>query len=186
MDYFILPVQPLIERCPYFQSLPTDTRRIIIQNNFSGTGSFNSVVAAADANVFDNQAHVAACNEIYGADYVKESHRVSTRIEPNRTLLKIMLLVLAFSSNCSIVIYDHSVNPINISSVINLIHIQDIIVTMLWKYLVYQYGYVEAVRRFAYIVKNYLDVLNRTHENVSTQHWDMVDVIVEKTTHLLT
>ena len=32
--------------------------------------------AAAEANVFDNETHVATCNEIYGADYVKESYRL--------------------------------------------------------------------------------------------------------------
>jgi hypothetical protein len=145
------------------------------------------VLAAAEANVFDNEFHVATCNEIYGTDYVKESHRFLTRLESNRTLLKILLMVLAFSTNSSIVKYDHSINLIDISVVnsFNLLHIQNIFVTMLWKYLVYQYGYANAIRCFDHLVKNYLDVLIRTHENVSKQHWKMVDSIVEKTTYLL-
>jgi hypothetical protein len=57
---------------------------------------------------------------------------------------------------------------------------------MLWKYLIYQYGYVDAIRTYARLVKSYLDILNRMSENVSKQHWKMVDTIVEETMHLLT
>jgi hypothetical protein len=180
-------MQPFIERSPYFYTLPTDIRRIIIQNNLNGTGSFNSVLASAEANVFDNEIHIAACNEIYGTDYVKEAHRFLSRMESNRTLLKIMLMIFAFSSNCSIVTYDYTINFIN-SSTINtlyLFRIQNTFIIMLWKYLLYQYGYVDAIKCFVRLVKNYLDVLTRTHENVSKQHWKMVDNIVEKTTHSL-
>jgi hypothetical protein len=183
---FYTAIQPLIERCPYFHSLPTDIRKIIIQNNLNGTGGFNSMFSAADANVFDNDAYVVACNEIYGEEYVKVSRRLITKIESNRTLLKIMLMVLAFSSNCSIVSYDYSTSSVDVSLILHITRIQDIFVTMLWKYLVYQYGFAEAVRRFTYLIKNYLDVLNRIHANNSAQHWKMVDIIVEKTTHLLT
>ena len=58
-------------------------------------------------------------------------------------------MILAFSSNCSIVLSDHSLNLTNTSatSSISLIHIQDIFIVILWKYLVYQYGFIDAVRR---------------------------------------
>jgi hypothetical protein len=174
-------MQPFIERSPYFHNLSTDIRRIIIQNNLNGIGSFNTMLAALEANVFDNENHVARCNEIYGVDYVKESYRLLMKIESNRTLLKIILMILAFSNNCSIVTYDYSIKPITISSY-QLFYIQNIFVSMLWKYLIYQYGYVDAIRCFVRLVKNYLDVLRRTHENVSRQHYQMVHTILEKTT----
>ncbi len=62
-------MQPFIERSPYFSSLSTDIRRLIIQNNLHGLGSFNTMLAALEANVFDNENHVARCNEIYGVDF---------------------------------------------------------------------------------------------------------------------
>ncbi|CAF1505828.1 unnamed protein product [Adineta steineri] len=184
---FYTAIEPFIECSSYFQCLPSSIRRMIIQNNLNGTGALNSLMGADDAKVFENESHVHMCNEIYGADYVKESYRLSTRIESNRTLLKILLIILTFSTNCSIVAYDHSTKYINISipEAIHLIRIQNIFVTMLWKYLTYQYGYMGAVKRFDYLIKNYLDTLNRINANVSTQHWEMVDIIVEKTTHSL-
>lgn len=177
-------MQPFIECSPYFSSLSTDIRRIIIQNNLNGLGSFNSMLAALEANVFDNENHVARCNEIYGVDYVKESYSLLMKIESNRTLLKIILMILAFSNNCSIVTYDYSINSFILPTIYScqLLYIQNIFVTMLWKYLIYQYGYVDAIRCFVRLVKNYLDVLRRTYENNSQQHAQMVDRILEKTT----
>ena len=144
--------------------------------------------AAYEAKVFDNESHVATCNEIYGVDYVKESYRLLIRMELNGTLIKMMLIILAFSSNCSIVLPEHTFNLANtsITSSITLIHIQDVLVVTLWKYLVYQYGFIGAVRKLDYLVKNYLDVLNRVNENHSQQHAKMVDVIIDKITHSLT
>lgn len=144
--------------------------------------------AAYEAKVFDNESHVATCNEIYGGDYVKESYRLLIRMELNGTLIKMMLNILAFSSNCSIVLPEHAFYLTNtsVTSSISLIHIQDVLIVTLWKYLVYQYGFIGAVRKLDYLVKNYLDVLNRVNENNSRQHVEMVDVIIDKITHSLT
>jgi hypothetical protein len=184
MSSFYTAIQPFIKRSPHFQTLSPDIRRTLIKNNLSGTGAFNSMFAAVEAKVFDNEFYLVTCNEIYGTDYVKESRRVLTRMESNGTLIKIMLIILAFSSNCSIVLSEHLINTSAISSIV-LTRIQDIFITIMWKYLVYQYGFIEAVRRLDYLVKNYLDVLNRINENDSIQHRKMVDVIIEKTKHSL-
>jgi len=185
---FYTVIQPFIERSPYFHNLPTDVRRVLIENNLNGTGAFNSLFAAIEAKVFDNELYTTTCNEIYGADYIKESLHLMSRIESNGTLIKMMLIILAFSSNCSLVLPEHASNLTNTSatSSVILIHIQDEFIIILWKYLVYQYGFIEAVRRLDYLVKNYLDTLNRINENNSKQHGDMVDLIVEKTVHSLT
>lgn len=177
---FYSAVQPLLERTLYFRQLPSEQRRLIVQNNLCGSGTFNSMIAAVEANVYGNQAHIDACNKVYGKEYVEESHRVLKRLETNLTLLKILLLILAFASNSSIVIFDHSYDQRISHHTVSLLKIQDVFVTMIWKYLIYQYGYIEAVKRFSNIVKNFLDTLNRMRDNHSEQHWQMVDVLVEK------
>jgi hypothetical protein len=144
--------------------------------------------ATSEAKVFENELYSAACNEIYGADYVKEIQRLLTRTESNGTLIKMMLAILAFSSNCSIVLPDHTFNLTNTSKTnsILIIRIQDIFIVILWKYLVYQYGFIEAVRRLDNLVKYHLALLNRINEVNSKQHVEMVDIIIEKTAHGLT
>lgn len=182
---FYSVMQPFLERSPWFGNLPRDIRRMIIHNNLSGTGSLNATFASIDANLFDDELYVNNCEEIYGKDYVTENLRLFARMEPNRNLLKILLMTLTFSNSCSVITLEHSSHwmPISTFHSYHLLTIQNVFVTMLWKYLVYQYGSDGAVRCFVRLIKNYLDLLLRMHANHSTQHWQMVDTIAEQTTH---
>jgi len=144
--------------------------------------------ATGESKICDNEFYIAICNEIYGADFVKKSQRLMTRIESNGTLIKMMLSILAFSSNCSIVLPDHRyyLNNTSTTNSIILIRVQDIFIVILWKYLVYQYGFIEAVRRFDSLVKYHLDILNQINDVNSKQHLEMIDTLIVKTTNSLT
>ena len=48
-----------------------------------------------------------------------------------------------------------------------LIHVQNIYVTMLWKYLIYIYGYNGAVMCFTKIIKNVLDTFIRMEQTLT-------------------
>jgi uncharacterized protein YqhQ len=98
-----------------------------------------------------------------------------------------MLMILAFSSNCSIVLPDRMYNLTNTSTTnsIILIRVQDIFIVILWKYLVYQYGFIEAVRRLDSLVKYHLAVLNQINDVNSKQHLEMIDTLIIKTTDSL-
>ena len=186
---FYTAIQPFLERSPYFNDLSPAIQQLVIRNNLNGTGSWNSMYATAEAKLFESASYIVNCNEIYGADYIRETQRLLDRMESNGTLIKIMLTILAFASNSSIVSYDQSVAAIDQSSersALVLFRIQDTVITMLWKYLVYQYGYSQAVRRFDHLVKNYLDLLDRINANVSTQHTRMLDNILKRTTQAIT
>lgn len=110
------------------------------------------------------------------------------RMESNGTLIKMMLVILTFSSNCSIVLSDHVLNLTNTSAQNSMIlmRTQDIFINIFWKYLVHQYGFIEAVRRFDNLVKFYLDLLNQINEVNSKQHIEMLDNLVTKNTYALT
>ena len=180
---FYAAIQPFLERLPHYQTLSPDIRRVLVQNNVRGTGAFNAMFAAREAKLFENEAHLVTCNEIYGVDYIEKLQRLAARMETNGTLIKIMLIILAFSSNCSIVTFDQShrsAHNLLARSSLTLLQTQGTFITMMWKYLVYQYGFPEAVRRLDSLVKYYLDVLNRVNDNASAQHWEMVEAIVER------
>ena len=84
-----------------------------------------------------------------------------------------MLFVLIFSSNCSIVFYTgdgggdgggaESVDGIG-SAKRELVRMQDMYVTMLWKYMVYLYGYNQAALRFSSMIKSVIDMFHRVEE----------------------
>lgn len=140
---FYTAIQPLLERSPYFNDLSPSIQQLVIRNNLNGTGALNAMYAAAEAKLFESASHIVNCNEIYGADYILETQRLLGRMESNGTLIKIMLTILAFATNSSVVSYDQSIDAINQSSErssLVLLRIQDTVITMLWKYLVYQFG----------------------------------------------
>jgi hypothetical protein len=107
---------------------------------------------------------MTACSVVYGYDYMIRCVRENQRLEQNGNLIKLMIPVLIFSSNCSIVAFNEQEDIDIMSSSIELIHNQDVYVTVLWKYLVYLYGNVQAAIRFSSLVKSVLDMLQRAHE----------------------
>lgn len=176
-------IQPFIERSPYFRNVPADLRRIILQNNFAGVAGVNGCMIGAEADVFANEHYVNACNEIYGVEYVRDVRLSLARYETNQNLLKLILIILTFSSNASVTTYDPSV-VLTIPShaqTLYLLRTQDMFITMLWKYIVYLYGYIDGIKKMNGLVKNLLETLDRIHAIASKQHWDMVDHIVEET-----
>jgi len=172
-------VQSLIERSPDLSSLPIDARRALTKHNLKSTGSVNGIFLSRELDLYNNPLFLNACNALYGVEFLKNCAQHSARCDPNGSLMKIMLFVITFSSNCSIVIFDDRENITTISSSLDLIHVQNVYVTMLWKYLIYLYGFKEATLRFSSIVKSIIDVtrmLESMPENIT--HDLMVETIV--------
>jgi hypothetical protein len=182
---FLAAFQPFIERSPYFQALSIDERRSLLQNNSGTVGTFNCLFIIREVNASDNIAFASSCSTIYGYDIYKYFNHFVTRLESNGLLIKIMLIILAFSTNCSIISSDYSENMIKTSSTMSQLTTQDILVTMFWKYLNYQYGFMGAVQCFNSLIKYILDLLHSINEKQTVQHEKMIDTIVEETTRSL-
>lgn len=138
------------------------------------------MIGGIEIDIYENELHVSICKEIYGARNVEENQRVLQRFDSDRRLLKILLVILAFSSNASIVDFDRQ--PIEYSSfqTVLLVRAQNILISVFWKYLIHQHGYFRAASRFLGLVKNYLDTMKRMVDHSSDEHRQMVETIVEQ------
>ncbi|CAF4809116.1 unnamed protein product, partial [Rotaria sp. Silwood2] len=174
-------LQPFIECSPYFHHLSTDTRQALVQNNSEIAGTLNSIFIIREIKALDNMAFIASCITIYGSEVIKHSDHLITRLEPNGILVKIMILILTFSTNCSIVNPYYSSCIMNLPTALSVLNIQNVLVTMLWKYLNYQYGFIGAVRCFNCLIKCVLDILYSANEMRNVQHEKMMDGLVEAT-----
>ncbi|CAF1413111.1 unnamed protein product [Adineta steineri] len=186
LKYFLSALQPFIEDSPYFQNLSIDLRQALIQHNYDTASTMNCVFIIREMSALDNATFLTSCDVVYGYDIFKYSTHFVSRLESNSTLIKILLLTLAFSTNCSIVNPDDPKNLRTITNVIAVFNIQNILVTMFWKYLIYQYGFIGGVRRFDSLIKYVLELLHSMNERANAQHEQMIDTIVEKTTRSLT
>jgi hypothetical protein len=158
----------------------------VIQHNSDTTGTYNSIFIVRETNAMDSEAYTVGCCNLYGEENYNEFQKFLPQLEQNGTLVKVMLLIIAFSGNSSIVVPDYTENLSTIASTISLIHIENLLVTMLWKYLNYQYGFLGAVKYWNAFIKFILNILRWTAERPVVQHWDMVDTIVENTARALT
>jgi hypothetical protein len=169
---FFTAVQPLIARVPELNSLPIDARRAITQHNLNTIGAANGIFICRELDIYKNPCFWNPCIIGYGPEFMAECVGNSARCDPNSNLIKVMLFVASFSSNCSVVTYNSDENLTTITSSMELVRIQNLYVTMLWKYLLYLYGFKEAAIRYSYLIKNILDVTrmlslmpkNETHD----------------------
>jgi len=184
--HFFTGIQSIIEHLPDLKSLLPDARRALTQHNLNGTGSVNGIFLCRELDIYNNLFFMNTCNIHYGSEFVKKCARNSARCDPNGSLIKVVLFVMAFSSNCSIVTFNDQEHLTTMSSSINLIPIQNVYVTMLWKYLLYLYGFKEAVFRYSYIVKTIIDTLHTLELMPKNEtHNLMVETIVTETERTL-
>ena len=134
------------------------THRALIIRNTGYTTTLNSFLILRKTNFLSDPNFLTSIDGVLGIDFVKKADPVYERLDQNNILIKIMLFIIAFSNNCSLVTLGSSYKIGTISISIDLIHVQDIFVTILWKYLVCQYGFMEAIVRFSALVKCILDI----------------------------
>jgi hypothetical protein len=175
-----------MEHSPDLNSLSFDARRALTKHNLSSVGAINACFLSRELNLFKNSWFLNLFNVHYGTEYLRECGRNSARFDPNGSLIKMMLFVMAFSSNCSIVSFNDQ-EPLSImSSSIELIRIQNIYITMLWKYYVYLYQFKEAVIRFSHFVKIILDLIHMLELQPKNEaHELMIETIATETERVL-
>ncbi|CAF3388138.1 unnamed protein product [Rotaria sp. Silwood1] len=183
---FFTGVQSLIGHSPDLYSLSFDARRALAKHNLSTVGAFNGIFLCRELDLFNNPVFFNACCLYYGAEFIMNCSRHSARCDPNGSLIKMLLFVVTFSSNCSIVTFDDK-EPVTIMSTsIDLIRIQNLYVTVLWKYLLYVYGFKEATRRFSYLVKNIIDITHMLESMPKNETHDlMIETIATETERAL-
>ena len=182
LTYFYTTFQLVVERTPYFGSLSTNTYETLISNNFRTFGSINSLLVLREVNAFDYPAFKTGCETIYDEKTMAYLNMSIAGLDPNGTFIRIMLFILAFSTNSRFVVFDSSPKMGSESTSIEITNIQNIFLTMFWKYLIYQLKFTEAVRWFSYFVKNIVDMIQISYEQENAQHHE----VIEKATRLLT
>ena len=155
---------PFVRRSPHFCYLSRHAYQALVLHNLFFTSGLSGSLVARETNAFADLTCVCATNEVFGSDFMIKCARDNEQLVTNGNVIKIMLFVLIFSSNCSIVMYNDLEDFDSISSSLELVHIQDIYTIMLWKYLVYLYGEDGAVIHFSLLIKSVLLMLTRTTE----------------------
>lgn len=153
------------------------------QRNLHGLYTFAAIFVFGEAGVYDNIRNAAFMLPMYGPDLVYRAKRIYMRMDRDSTLVKMMQIIFAFSSNCNITSYDERMeNDPLLRGTFRLLGSQDMYVEILWKYMLYRYHESEAYQRFAALVKQMLDLITFSDYIYSTaaHHKTLVDHVIEQ------
>ena len=185
VGFFYSTTQSFLKRIPLFDQLTTDVHQELIQFNSEITGTLNSIFIVRETKALESPAYDVGCSNLYGQETHAVFRKTILQLEQNGTLFKLILLILAFSSGCSLTLSDLSKDLKTISNTNSSFHIQNMLVIMVWKYLIYQYGLQGAVSYFDSYIRFILKLIKWVKEKPNEKQTDMVDTVIENTTKSL-
>ena len=150
-------VDPIIKQSPHFQSLSPDARRTSITRNICWLSFIQSVLLSFQVDFLKDPRLTLSLIGTYGLDVFEKAIHIYQGIDQNETIQKLMFFVSTFYSNSSTVTFDSSSYISSTTASIDLVRVQDIYVTVLWKYLLYQYGFAGAVHHVSALMRTMLD-----------------------------
>lgn len=184
VKHFYLNIQSFIESTPYHQQLSKQDYEQLIEQNLQVSGAINGMFIVRESQAIDYPAFRAGCDAIYPpyvtADYIK----LITQMHPNSVYMKIILMVLVFSTICRIVTFNSSIKISSNSNSLFIFNIQNIFVTVYWKYLLYQHGFRDAVQLLNDLSKFILNIMRNISEQESKQHSELIDTVIVDTTRV--
>ncbi|CAF1118568.1 unnamed protein product [Adineta steineri] len=176
----------LFKRSTYFDSLPLNAKKLLVNQNIYATSSLQALYITRQANLWNNEHFQMSFIELYDSYLLEKVSKMSERLDPNGILIKIMLYVISFSTNYSILHFDNQQFLVNEYDSYSLVSIQHTCATLLWKYLIYQHGFNQAVSRYSSLIKTMLDILAVLEHKINVQLFDkMMNDIVKQTEHSL-
>jgi hypothetical protein len=179
---FYTSVQSFVNALPDFRALTLSEQSSLFSRNLHGLFNFCGTFMLRDAGMFDNTRNESYLVPLYGQEIVCQAEAIARRFDLDSSLVKLIHIVFAFSTNCYIVKFDPWLEEdafLHDSS--RLLMSQNAYVEILWKYMIYRYGHEESVHRFAALIKQMLDliVLSSDIYADNPHHQILVDDLVE-------
>lgn len=185
---FYTSVQSFIQATADFQVLTIAEQRSLFQRNLHGLFNLCGTFMLRDAGMFDNSKNESLIIPLYGHEIVRQAKRINMRLDYDSTLVKIIHIIFAFSANSYTVNYDPYMDKdALLHGTFRLLGSQNVYIEILWKYMLYRFGYKETIFRFAALVKQMLDliILSASIYMHNPHHQILVDHLVEEAKNTL-
>ncbi|CAF3830329.1 unnamed protein product [Rotaria sp. Silwood1] len=185
---FYTAVQSFVNVTADFRILTVAEQRSLFQRNLHGLFNLYSILMLRDAGIFNNMRNESIIAPLYGQEIVHRAKRISMKLDFDSTLVKMLHMIFAFSTNCYTINYNpHMNNDALLTGTFRLLGSQDVYTEILWKYMIYRYGYEETILRFTALIKIILDqiILSTDTYMNNRYHQIIVDDLVEKAKHSL-
>jgi hypothetical protein len=159
IDHEMAAMRSFFSSIPDFQILTVSEQCSLLERNGQVVTcvSFSSVVR--DSGFVYGSEIIDDAIKTYGVELTYRAGRLRSRLDLDSTLIKLMLVVHAFSASCLIMDAPRSKQNDTLTlGTFRLLGSQNVYAELVWKYMIYRYGYREAVLRVASLVKQMLDI----------------------------
>ncbi len=180
---FYTCAQSFVSSTADFRVLTLAEQSSLFQRNLHGLFNFCGTFMLRDAGMFNNSRNESIIIPLYGEEIVRQARRIIIKLDYDSILVKIIHIIFAFSTNCYTINYDPNMHSdALLRGTFRLLGSQNLYTEILWKYMIYRYGYEQTVVRFAALVKQMLDLINLS-TGIYTEnphHQILVDDFVEE------
>ncbi|CAF0772471.1 unnamed protein product [Rotaria sordida] len=158
-------VLPFIKNLSHFQTLSLNDQSALIKRNTRNIGGYSGIVISRDVDIHSSPIFKTGFPLIYGSKIMDNAIKIYKNADNDGTLIKLLMPVLVFSTACDIIVMDENNNKVNVSTdeyrllsnEKKILDIQNFYTEILFKYMIYRYGYQQASLRFAALIKTSLD-----------------------------
>lgn len=183
-----ISMRSFISSLPDFRILTLNEQISLFERNLQSIIAFSSMLFFRNTGILNNVKCRKALTNFYGSDTMLRMAKISERLDPDSTLIKLILVILTFSSNALILNKDKYMEEDSLLyGTFRLFGSQNVYVELLWKYMIYHYGYNETANRFARLIQTFLCTLNDSaviyHKNEAYRK--MIDNVTEETKQYL-
>ncbi|CAF0712032.1 unnamed protein product [Adineta steineri] len=183
-----ISMQSFISSSPDFRVLTLSEQTSLFERNLHCVIAFYSTLFFRHTGILHIPEYLNAFITIYGSDIMLSLRHTVEQLDPDSTLIKIILIILAFSSNCLIVNTNKTMERDSLlDGTFRLLGSQNVYVELLWKYLISKYGYDKSILRFIRLIQIILCVIKNlaiVHTNNAT-HRTIFDDIADRTKQIL-
>ncbi|CAF1040472.1 unnamed protein product [Rotaria sordida] len=149
-----------ISSSPDFRILTINEQCSLFERNLHGIIALCSALYFRTTRIIDTPKCLEKFTLVYGSEIILQAKCINDQLDSDLTVIKLMLIILAFSSNCFIVLEKEKPQ---IDSLLNgtfrLFGSQNVYIELLWKYLIYRYGYYDSVIRFNRLIRVVLSLI---------------------------
>lgn len=158
---FYQSLRSFISSTPDFKVLTSTEQSSLFQRNMLGLLALGGMHFMRDCQIFEQSEFEMAIIPLFGQEQFQRAKKISQQLDSDPTLVKLLLIALAFSSNCSTVEGNTTTTEQDtlLLGTFRLFGSQNVYLELIWKYLIHRYGNVESIQRFSNLIKSLLDTL---------------------------
>lgn len=161
LSIFYHSIRSFISSTPDFQILTIGEQTSLFQRNMTGLFALGTLYLTRECDLFRRDDGLP----FFASESFQRAKSISEQLDSDPTVMKLLLVALAFSSNCSIM---HKPTNIEQDSLLfgtfRLFGSQNVYAELIWKYLIQSYGLQDSIQRFLKLIQSLLDVLQLANE----------------------